>query len=204
MPFLNQLKNLLQIGTDADFAHKCKKEPPNMANYLNRVRSPGPRVLEDCLLNATVARIFHDPLDENSRLGQKAWRLRNEVISTVIGREIRPSVEVEELPERQGDFPESSGVYVLYDSSVNVLYVGKASNFRNEVWTRLDKKHVPGGMRFGPSMRRQRTVLRDLAVYMSLYEVDNEQLRHNLEALLIRVFVNQTHNSNIGRYRGIE
>ena len=47
--------------------------------------------------------------------------------------EVKPLQEVQEIPERQGDLSDSAGVYILYDSAGNVLYVGKASNFRNEV-----------------------------------------------------------------------
>ena len=40
----------------------------------------------------------------------------------------------------------------------------------------------------------------ELAMYLSLYEIESRRLRHNVEALLIRVFINQTHNSNIGHF----
>ena len=40
----------------------------------------------------------------------------------------------------------------------------------------------------------------ELATYLSLYEIESRRLRHNVEALLLRVFINQTHNSNIGHF----
>ena len=55
-------------------------------------------------------------------------------------------------------------------------------------------------MRFGPKMNRKRPQIRELATYLSLYEIESRRLRHNVEALLIRVFINQTHNSNIGHF----
>ena len=49
-------------------------------------------------------------------------------------------------------------------------------------------------------MKVAKPIIRDLARYMSLYEIDDAPLRHNIEALLICAFINQTHNRNIGRF----
>ena len=200
MPFLNQLKDLLQVQTDVDFADLCGKRRPNMSNYLANRTHAGDSVLEDCLLNATVRRVFSDPPDEDTRLGKKAPGFLDEVTSALFGREIHPLVEVELVPQVQRDLPNSSGVYILYDSAANVLYIGQAKSFRAEVWQTLDRQ-IPVGMRIGPNMNKSQPIIRKLASYMSLYEINNPQLRHNIEALLIRVFINQTHNSNIGRFR---
>lgn len=91
-------------------------------------------------------------------------------------------------------------MYILYDSAANVLYIGKARSFRAEVWQTLSR-NIPVGMRFGPDMRSNPVVFRELASYMSLYRIDNARLRHNIEALLIRVFINQVHNRRIGEFR---
>lgn len=204
MAFLNELKKILGIRTSTEFARMCSKQLPNMTNYLNGNRDPGSSVLEDCLLNATASRIFDNPPGENTRLGKKAKKLRsnvlNSTISNLFGEEIRPLREVEPVPERQNDLPRAGGVYILYDSAGNVLYVGKATSFRNRVWRTLDKK-IPIGMRFGPNMSKSRPTIWELATYMSLYQIENSRLRHNIEALLIRVFINQTHNSNIGKFK---
>ena len=85
------------------------------------------------------------------------------------------------------------------EGEANVLYVGKASNFRNEVWQTLARP-IPVGMRFGPKMNRKRPQIWELTTYLSLYEIESRRLRHNVEALLIRAFINQTHNSNIGHF----
>ena len=96
--------------------------------------------------------------------------------------------------------PESGGVYILYDSAANVLYIGQAKSFRDEIPQTLNR-NIPVGMRFGPDMKRSQPTIEKLARYMSLYRIDNERLRHNIEALFIRVFINQTHNSNIGKFK---
>ena len=202
MAFLNELKKVLGIRTSAEFAHMCGKHPQNMTNYLNG--SAGDSVLEDCLLNATASRIFDKPSDEKTRLGKKAKKLRASVldsaISNLFGEKIKPLQEVEAIPEERDDLPRSGGVYILYDSAGNVLYVGKARSFRTRVWQTLDKK-IPVGMRFGPNLTKSQPTIWELATYMSLYEIENSRLRHNIEALLIRVFINQTHNSNIGKFK---
>lgn len=200
MPFLNELKDLLDVGTVTEFAEMCGKRTTNMANYLNGVSTPGRSVLEDCLLNATLSRVFENSPGYNTRLGKKAKRVKNGVVSNVFGQEIQPLSEVEAIPNRRRDLPNWGGVYILYDSAANVLYVGKAASFRAEVWQTLDRE-IPVGMRFGPDMNEATPIIRALASYMSLYRIDNQRLRHNIEALLIRVFINQTHNRRIGRFR---
>ena len=50
-------------------------------------------------------------------------------------------------------------------------------------------------------MNKIKPRIKDLARYLSMYEIENARLRHNIEALLLRVFINQTHNSNIGKFR---
>ena len=203
MDFLNELKKLLEVDSNAKFARLCGKQASNMAGYL-KGKTPGTSVLQDCLLNATVARILDSPADADARLEGKARNLREKLLDTSMSRVfdhgIQTLCEVEAIPEDLNDISDVGGVYVLYDSAGNVLYVGKAKNFRREVRQTLDRS-VPVGMRFGPGMRKVKPVLWDLAYYMSLYAIGNPNLRHNIEALLIRVFINQTHNSNIGKFK---
>lgn len=204
MEFLNKLKEILAIENQTEFSRMCGKKSPNMSNYLNGVNKPGSKVLRHCLLNATVSRIFDNPPDENTPLGKEAKALRDRVLDSaaagLFGEEIKAYREVEEIGELQRDLPTFGGVYILYDSAGNVLYIGKAKSFRVEVWAALGRQ-IPVGMRFGPDMKKVRPTIWDLACYHSLYQIDNERLRHNVEALLIRVFINQTHNSNIGRFK---
>lgn len=204
MAFLKQLKKSLQIESTAEFSRMCGKQQSNMTGYLSGNLSPGSKVLRDCLLNATISRIFKNPPADNTTFGKDAKRIRNDVLSSAISnlfdREIQPLGEVVFIPERQRELPEPGGVYVLYDSAANVLYIGQATSFRTEVWQTL-RRNIPVEMRFGPDMRTSRPAFRKLASYMSLYRIDNARLRHNIEALFIRVFINQTHNSNVARYR---
>ncbi len=111
--------------------------------------------------------------------------------------DIQGDLEVEPVPKNLNGLPDDPGIYVLYDSGGNVLYLGKATSFRTEVRQALGR-HIPGGIRLGPKLKKTRPLLKDLATHLSLYRIGSARARHNIEALLLRVFVNQTHNSNIG------
>ena len=170
--FITKLRDLLDVTSTREFARRCDKKEPNISDYLNAKKTPGDRVLRSCLHN--IAR---------STFG---WRIEAE-------REIQ---HIRRAPA----MPTAGGVYVLYDSGGNVLYVGKASNLRSEVRVALNKP-VPIGLRVGPDLVKKQPKLEELATYVSLYLIDDGLLRHNVEALLLRVFVNQTHNSNIGKFK---
>ena len=45
---------------------------------------------------------------------------------------VLPLMEIELIPGNLNALPTTSGLYVLYDSAGNVLYIGKATNFRAE------------------------------------------------------------------------
>ena len=201
MDFLTRLKELLQADTQAAFARLCGQRQSNMSNYLSGNARPGIRALEGCLLNAAVSRVFNDPPDPATALGKKARALRSRVVSGFFAQEVVPHWEIEPVPDRQKDLPRSAGVYVLYDSSASVLYVDQAKNFRNEVWNALGRK-IPAGMHFGWSrLKKTPMTYWESACYVSLYQIENAVLRHNIEAFLIRVFINQTHNRNLGRFK---
>ena len=199
MKFLNKLQELLEIEDLGMFSCMCRKQQPNVTSYLNGNKKPGKDVLTDCLFNAVISRIFESRPDNSTNLGKKADKIRDEVLKSLFDQEVIARQEVQPIPKKQSDFPEFGGVYILYDSAVNVLYIGKATNFRNEIWQTLNRVKV--GMRFGSDMKKFQRNIEDLAQYMSLYEISNKSLRHNIEALLIRVFINQTHNKNVGKFK---
>ena len=171
--FINKLRDLLPVTSTREFAGLCGKQEANISAYLNGSSTPGDRVLRSCLENIILS-----------------WRIEPE-------REIQPI-------EGAKPMPDSGGVYILYDSGGNVLYIGKAKDLSTEVKLSLRKPIPPGervGLRFGPNLTRKKPTLRDLAHYVSLYLISDGGLRHNVEALLLRVFANQTYNSAIGHFR---
>ncbi|MBA2587355.1 MAG: hypothetical protein H0U98_01895 [Alphaproteobacteria bacterium] len=114
----------------------------------------------------------------------------------LFGWSVSPRMEIAAFPEIR-DIPNSSGVYVIYDSGGNVLYVGKATDFRAEIRQACNRK-IPVGIRLGPKLKKVNPKINDLAAYLSLYEIPSKRVRHNFESMLLRIIANQTHNSNIG------
>jgi hypothetical protein len=112
------------------------------------------------------------------------------------GWDVKAIMEIAAFPDYK-DIPESAGVYVLYDSGGNVLYVGKATNLRGEV-RQTCSREIPVGIRLGPKLKKLKPKINDLAVYLSLYEIQSSRVRHNFESTLLRIIANQTHNTNIG------
>lgn len=127
-------------------------------------------------------------------------RVLKDCFTNLSASQIKPLREILPIPKKQSDLPIAAGVYIVYDSAGNVLYIGKATSFRAEVWQALGRK-IPVAVRLGPTLRKSKPSIRSLSARLSLYEIENPTLRHNVEALLLRVFVNQSHNTNIGKFR---
>lgn len=117
----------------------------------------------------------------------------------VLGWNVEPLMELMKIPA-SNKIPVVPGVYVIYDSGAQVLYIGKATNFRTEISQTLSRK-IPVPLRFGPTLKKGNPQIKELATYLSLYAVPSPKIRHNLEVLLLRVFANQMHNSNVGKYK---
>ena len=111
-----------------------------------------------------------------------------------------PLMEVVPVPDNLNSLPTVPGIYILYDSGAQVLYIGKATSFRAEVRQTLGRQ-IPVGIRIGPKLKKVKPKQQDLATHLSLYQIDSPRVRHNIEVLLLRVFANQTHNSNVGTFR---
>lgn len=144
----------------------------------------------------------HQPAIANALAGRPVpgKRFLLSGVEHLFGWGISPIMEIEPLPGNLNTLPKDSGIYVIYGSGAEVLYIGQASNFRTEVRQTLNRP-IPVGLRIGPALRRSRPAIRTIATHLSLYAVASERVRHNLEALLLRVFINHTHNTNIGRFR---
>lgn len=114
---------------------------------------------------------------------------------------VAPKMELEKLPENLNALPTEPGIYVLFDSGGQVLYLGKAANLRTEVRQTLNRS-VSISIRFSPHLKKKHhPKLRTLTSHISVYVVSSSRLRHNLEALLLRIVANQTHNQNFGNFK---
>jgi excinuclease UvrABC nuclease subunit len=111
-----------------------------------------------------------------------------------------PHAEVHPIPSSLTSIPATAGVYALYDSSRTAIYVGQTKNLRAELQQTLGRKSN-FVVRSGPRLsEKNKPKYSDLARYYSAYEVPSARLRHNLEALLLRVFPNQSHNNKLGEF----
>ncbi len=175
--FLKLLWEFSAIKTQQDFAKACAKQPANMGGYINGNLKAGKRVAK------------------SSFDSYRKWH-RNQYSSGLFN----PIAEVSDILE--ADIPKEAGVYMLYNSSAQVIYIGKAGNFKTEVAQTLNRK-VPISIRIGHNLKKTKPTIRELTKYISLYQIDDAILRANMEALLIRVSINHTHNSNLGHFTGV-
>src|SRR3972149_1268594 len=96
---------------------------------------------------------------------------------------VTPILEVEPIPDPLTSIPQLPGIYALFDSGGNTLYVGQAKKLRTEINQTLNRK-VNFVLRFSPALsRKQKPKYSRLAVRVSAYVVESKRLRHNLEAL---------------------
>jgi hypothetical protein len=114
--------------------------------------------------------------------------------------EVERLVEVRPVGDHARSLPTKPGVYCLYDSSGSVIYVGQATNLKQEVGQTLQRR-VNFPVRLGPKLsKKAHPKYKAVATHLSAYQVGSKRMRHNLEALLLRVFPNQSHNNKMGRF----
>jgi hypothetical protein len=113
--------------------------------------------------------------------------------------QVSPILEVEPIAEARL-LPRDPGVYCLYDSSGSVIYVGQATNLKQEVGQSLQRQmNFP--VRLGPMLaKKHRPKYKVVATHLSAYSIPSPRMRHNIEALLLRSFPNQSHNNKMGKY----
>lgn len=115
--------------------------------------------------------------------------------------DVKAILEVAPLPNPISSITREPGIYALYDSAGNLLYVGQAINLRQEVAQTLSRA-VNFPIRRSPRLgEKAYPTYRELTERMSIYVVRSPRLRHNLEALLLRIFPNQTHNNKLGNFK---
>ncbi|MBI1807014.1 MAG: hypothetical protein HYR76_08200 [Ignavibacteria bacterium] len=109
--------------------------------------------------------------------------------------------EVETIPDPLTSIPQQPGIYALYDSAGNTLYAGQAKKLRVEIAQTLNRK-VNFTIRVGPNLsKKANPKFKEVATRVSAYVVESNRLRHNLEALLLRVFPNHSHNNKRGNFK---
>ncbi len=114
---------------------------------------------------------------------------------------VTPLLEVASVPHPITRLTTEPGIYALYDSGGNLIYIGQAANLRREITQTLARR-VNSPIRRAPHFsRRSRPTFKELTDRMSAYQVPSARMRHNLEALLLRMIPNQTQNNKLGTFR---
>lgn len=115
--------------------------------------------------------------------------------------DVTAHAEVEPTPANLNELPTDPGIYALYDSAGCAIYVGQATNLRTEVRQTLGRAaNFP--VRLSPDLsKKKKPKFGAITTRLSVYVVPSKRLRHNLEALLLRVFANETHNNKLGQFR---
>ncbi len=91
------------------------------------------------------------------------------------------------------------GLYIFYDSTGRVTYVGKTTRC---LWNEVRQRLTANANRpFYRPRRIKRVVQGQVARYLSAYEVSPARAIHNLEVLMLRAFPNDLANTNIGKFR---
>jgi len=153
-----------------EFARKIGKQQPNVVGYLAGTPIPGKKALHSALRHAFE------------------W-------------EVTPLVEVRSVEEHANQLPQTPGVYCLYDSSGSVIYVGQAAKLKTEVSLALQRPmNFPVRLGSPKLSKKEHRKYKAIARYLSAYSVPSKRMRHNLEALLLRVFPNQSHNNKIWNF----
>ena len=94
----------------------------------------------------------------------------------------------------------SPGIYFIYDSSGNCIYIGQALNLRTEVSQRLKTKTLRHGIWRDRYLKKKEYSIDQLAAFVTTYVVVTKRLRHNLEALFLQTMINQTQNNKLGNF----
>jgi hypothetical protein len=92
------------------------------------------------------------------------------------------------------------GIYFIYDSAGNCVYLGQAANLKTEVNLRLKAKTLRHGIWRDPKLKRTRYKIEEVAAFVTTFIIKSPRLRHNLEALFLRTVINQTQNAKLGRF----
>jgi len=102
-------------------------------------------------------------------------------------------------PPRHADLPNEPGIYALFDSAMRLIYYGKATSLYAEVRQTLSR-HVSD---VKPWTGTRDLTFGEVAVYLSAFTIarGDATFRHDIEALGLRLFVNNTFNKNSASFK---
>ena len=168
------LERLVQFaGSRREFCDRTGIQPSNLADYLHRKKPVSWKLIE----TATAKLYTESP---------------PAFIPLVEGHNLHIH------PGTAGVLPAGPGLYALFDSAMRLVYFGKASNLRAEVSQTLRRRVAA----VRPWTGARNLTFRGIATFLSAYEIagGDADFRHDVEALGLRLFVNNTFNTNGARF----
>jgi hypothetical protein len=94
-----------------------------------------------------------------------------------------------------------AGVYALFSSSGTILYFGKATDLRVEIKQTLQRMTTTGFVLEG--VKNGKHAFRTIATRYSAFAIcrGDSDFRHDVEALILRMVINDTFNRNLGHFK---
>ena len=118
-------------------------------------------------------------------------KVLKDCLESLFGWQVKVISEIKPLQKPHSKMTDEPGIYALYDHNFELLYIGQATNLRNEVSQTLNRA-IPGLVEHKIKSRVH---------YCSLYAIKNTKVRHNIETLLIRILGHQTYNTNVEKFK---
>lgn len=139
----------------------------------------------------------------NSNVKPPSWSWLERRARQVLGQPpaFIPLVEGHDLSSkpRLPTLPRTGGIYALFDSAMRVVYFGKATSLYSEIRQTLRRpvKEVR------PWTGKKNLKFQDIAAYLSAYEIarGDAKFRHDVEAVGLRLFVNNTFNTKGANFK---
>jgi hypothetical protein len=163
------LEKLVEFaGSRSAFCRVTRIQQPNLTAYLNATKPISWRRLK-----SAAGQVFGEP---------------PAFVPITEGHDLRQNPRLAEI------LPAEEGVYGLFDSTMRLIYYGKATNLRAEVRQtlrrRVDEVH--------PWTGRRNLTFRQISAFLSAYRIarGDAAFRHDIEALGLRLLVNNTFNRN--------
>jgi hypothetical protein len=163
------LEKLVEFaGGRTEFCRVARVRQPNLTAYLKATKSISWRRLK-----TATSQVFGEP---------PAFMPITE------GHDLRQNPAVAEV------LPTDAGVYGLFDSTMRLIYYGKARNLRAEVRQTLGRKVDE----VRPWTGKRNLTFREISAFVSAYKIErgDAAFRHDVEALGLRLLVNNTFNRN--------
>jgi hypothetical protein len=170
--------------------------------YLERLVEWAGGKLEFCRLSGIRPGNLTDYLQGRKSI---AWKRLKAATQQVFGEPpaFCPVVEGHDLFKdgvpKLSTLPNEAGLYAFFDSSMRLIYFGKASSLNTEVKQTLGR-HVA---EVKPWSGAKNLKFSHISAFLSAYTIarGDSTFRHDVEALGLRLFVNNTFNKNSASFK---